>query len=125
MRNVLSVSMSVFFIVVTHPQSFLATWIRPSAVVLYWDVPDQDEDVFIRTCHLAHEHADCFIHKEESRNDLGRKLTGSMKTRFECVITETSLAPPESSTRNFTFVGIEDRARFARRYFHPPDILRS
>lgn len=82
-RRVASGALVLLVFFVSNPPTYFTLLLPDLQVSLYLDIPDLDEDVFVRTCASGCDHGACYTYKEESRSDHGRKEKVLFKLKFD------------------------------------------
>ena len=117
----LKIALCVLILAITHPYAFFSFAFHPLQVTIYWDEPDQDEDVFVSRINAEDGTAD-LVYQEESKRDHDQKSKLKLKFKIEYF-------PNQINFISATLVVTEDRDAsfisplqgFFTAHFHPPN----
>ena len=123
MRIALKILLVGLILAITHPYAFFSFAFHPLHVTIYWDAPDQDEDIFVSRIDPRDGSAE-MVYQEESKRDHDQK--SKLKLKFKvvyftsqadawtvCLFLENKIcAPPFHPLQEL----LTD-------HFHPPDFI--
>lgn len=101
-------------LIVSNPPAYFTVLLPNIQVSLYLDIPDLDEDIFVRTCASGCDHNGCYTYKEESRSDHGRKEKVLFKVKFDFY-----LSPPAVTASAITTFRLPQYRASWEPGFHP------
>jgi hypothetical protein len=117
---IFKVVLILVFSVASHPHAFFGCLLEDQKAVLYVDITDQDEDIFIESQDESQQGARV-EYQEESRNDDGVK--GSLKLKLQ---TNAVIIPVLSNSVQLMSFDIcsnlhfTPSSTFPQKLFHPP-----
>lgn len=121
LRTLSNTALCILIIAITHPYAFFSFAFHPLQVTIYWDVPDQDEDIFVSRVNTDDGSAD-MVYQEESKRDHDQK--SKLKLKFKIVYFPShpdfaSVSPLVRENGNVSFVS--PLQSFLADHFHPPN----
>lgn len=90
-RRIANILLALLVFFVSNPPTYFTLLLTDLQVSLYLDIPDLDEDVFVRTCASGCDHGACYTYKEESRGDHGRREKVLFKIKFDFFVSQPSV----------------------------------
>ena len=121
LRTLSNTALCILIIAITHPYAFFSFAFHPLQVTIYWDAPDQDEDIFVSRVNTDDGSAD-MVYQEESKRDHDQK--SKLKLKFKIVYFPSqpdfvSVSPLVTEKGNASFVS--PLQSFLADHFHPPN----
>lgn len=120
-RRVASVALVLLVFFVSNPPTYFTLLLPDLQVSLYLDIPDLDEDVFVRTCASGCDHGACYAYKEESRSDHGRKEKVLFKIKFDFFFSPFTLAASVNTAFRWSYDNAAETPGFCPILERPPD----
>lgn len=121
-RALLNAALCILIIAITHPYAFFSFAFHPLQVTIYWDAPDQDEDIFVSRINADNGSSD-MVYQEESKRDHDRK--SKLKLKFKIVFPlnhEGYVSVSLFGTENGDALPTTPLQSFLADHFHPPNL---
>ncbi|MBL7995988.1 hypothetical protein JNM05_11515 [bacterium] len=119
----LKIALCLLILAITHPYAFFSIAFHPLQVTIYWDEPDQDEDIFVSRVNTD-DGTSSMVYQEESKRDHDQKSKLKLKIKIEYFPNQTnfistSLVVTENGDTSF----IPALQGFFTSQFHPPNLF--
>lgn len=115
-------SYSLVLLSVCNPYCYFSVLLQPLRVTLFLDIPDRDEDIFVKTCEESCSHETCYQYQEESRRDGDRKNKLSFKIKLDTTISAIAefILPSGSVLMECPSLIVQPLSLY-QTIFHPPN----
>jgi hypothetical protein len=122
-RIVLKILLVGLILTITHPYAFFSFAFQPLHVTIYWDAPDQDEDIFVSRIDPYDGSAE-MVYQEESKRDHDQKSKLKLKFKVVYFISQPDALPFRLYFENKLYAPVFcPLQKLPTDHFHPPDFI--
>lgn len=120
-RLSLKIVLCSLILAITHPYAFFSFAFHPLLVTIYWDAPDQDEDIFVSRVNKDNGSSE-MVYQEESKRDNDKKSKLKLKFKIVYFLNQAdSVSVNLIMTENGDASFISLLHSFLIDHFHPPN----
>lgn len=123
MKVFLNIALCINILAVTHPYAFFSLAFHPLQVTIYWDVADQDEDIFVSRINTD-DGTSNIVYQEESKRDHDQKSKLKLKIKIEYFPNQKKFVIASlffTDNGDHSFIPVHQS--FITAHFHPPNLL--